>query len=298
MRIGIHHVGLIVGLALAAAGVAAGQKEADAFFVAKDWAKAAPAYEEIVAHDTADAQAWYRLGISRHQLSQYPQAAAAYEKAIALAAAPRGARYNLACVYALMNRKDDAFRTLDQAVAAGFSNAAGLDADPDFENLRADARWAGLHARIDSASRPCLADPKARQFDFWVGDWEVKTLDGQTAGANTIQNLENGCILLENWTGSGGDSGKSLNYYDASEGKWHQDWVDARGGLIHYGGGYADGAMRLVGELTRRDGYKEMARGTWTLLPDGRVRQLGEASTDGGKTWQVRYDLYYARKGK
>ncbi|HZI93734.1 MAG TPA: tetratricopeptide repeat protein [Patescibacteria group bacterium] len=297
MRIRKYLAGSIVGLALVGAA-AAGQSAADAFFVAKDWTHAAPAYEEIVAHDPADALAWYRLGMSRHQLRQYPQAAAAYEKAVALPSAPRGVRYNLACVYALMNRMDDAFRTLDQAVAAGFSNTTGLDADPDLAPLRADPRYAALHARMQTASQPCMGDPKARQFDFWAGDWDVKTLDGQTAGANTIQSLENGCILLENWTGSGGDSGKSLNYYDVSEGKWHQDWVDARGGLIHYAGEYADGAMRLVGELRRRDGYREMARGTWTLLPDGRVRQLGEASTDGGKTWQVRYDLYYARKGK
>jgi hypothetical protein len=26
------------------------------------------------------------------------------------------------------------------------------------------------------------------------------------------------------------------------------------------------------------------------------VRQLGESSTDGGKTWKTQYDLYYHRK--
>src|SRR5678815_2996060 len=110
MRIRKYLAGSIVGLALVGAA-AAGQSAADAFFVAKDWTHAAPAYEEIVAHDPADALAWYRLGMSRHQLRQYPQAAAAYEKAVALPSAPRGVRYNLACVYALMNRMDDAFRT-------------------------------------------------------------------------------------------------------------------------------------------------------------------------------------------
>jgi hypothetical protein len=35
---------------------------------------------------------------------------------------------------------------------------------------------------------------------------------------------------------------------------------------------------------------------TFTRIDENRVRQLGENSSDGGKTWTVAYDLLYVRK--
>jgi hypothetical protein len=35
---------------------------------------------------------------------------------------------------------------------------------------------------------------------------------------------------------------------------------------------------------------------TFSKLGPDKVRQLGEMSTDGGKTWTVAYDLIYVRK--
>jgi hypothetical protein len=35
---------------------------------------------------------------------------------------------------------------------------------------------------------------------------------------------------------------------------------------------------------------------TYTKLPRGEVRQFGENSADGGKTWTTSFDLIYARK--
>ena len=39
-----------------------------------------------------------------------------------------------------------------------------------------------------------------------------------------------------------------------------------------------------------------MQRITWERLPDGRVRQLWESSKDGGTTWTVAFDGYYAKR--
>ena len=103
MRILKTAVVLILGLLAVTTMPAA--SDADAFFQAKDWANAARAYEEVVAVNADDALAWYRLGLSRHQLEQYAQAATAYEKANALGSSQRGLKYNLACVYARVNRR-------------------------------------------------------------------------------------------------------------------------------------------------------------------------------------------------
>ena len=43
---------------------------------------------------------------------------------------------------------------------------------------------------------PCRQD-EFRQFDFWLGMWEVSTPDGTVAGTNEITSEENGCLILE-----------------------------------------------------------------------------------------------------
>ena len=37
--------------------------------------------------------------------------------------------------------------------------------------------------------------PEFRQFDFWIGDWDVTEHD-QPAGRNTLSVREHGCVLL------------------------------------------------------------------------------------------------------
>ena len=43
-------------------------------------------------------------------------------------------------------------------------------------------------------------------------------------------------------------------------------------------------------------GQEGAAADQWQPLPDGRVRQLWESSKDGGETWTVAFDGYYARR--
>ena len=146
-------------------------------------------------------------------------------------------------------------------------------------------------------AKPC-SSPEYRQFDFWIGDWEV-TSGGQLAGANHIHPVHNGCALQENWQGSGegGISGSSYNIYDKSTGQWHQTWVDGSGTLLQLDGGIEGGVMVLSGERLARDG-SGLARHriSWTPNTDGSVRQLWEASKDGGATWAVLFDGLYTRK--
>src|SRR5919108_895437 len=67
-------------------------------------------------------------------------------------------------------------------------------------------------APFDSAQgKPCSA-PEYRQFDFWVGEWDVKTPKGTIAGTNRIERIEGGCALQENWRGTN-NTGRSINAY-------------------------------------------------------------------------------------
>ena len=145
-------------------------------------------------------------------------------------------------------------------------------------------------------AKACANRPESRQFDFWVGEWEVRNPKGQLAGTNSVQLILGDCVIAENWTGARGNSGKSFNFYDAGTGKWHQLWVDDRGGVLRLAGEYRDGAMRFEGETPKGDGKKTLERLTFTALPDGRVRQFWEQSVDDGKTWSVAFDGTYTKK--
>jgi hypothetical protein len=150
----------------------------------------------------------------------------------------------------------------------------------------------------DSPRRPDTACAAAefRQFDFWVGEWEVRTPDGRVAGTNRIEPILGGCALREEWTGRTGSRGTSYNAYDRSRGRWHQTWVDNEGLLLRLDGGLAAGRMRLEGETRDSGGARKLQRITWEPLA-GRVRQLWEESADGGRTWRVVFDGRYERVG-
>jgi hypothetical protein len=137
--------------------------------------------------------------------------------------------------------------------------------------------------------QPCKNSPEFRQFDFWIGEWEVFVND-KPAGSNSIQLILDDCVIFENWTGQKGYTGKSFNLFDSSVGKWKQFWVDNRGGLLTFEGEYKEGKLLFTGEIRDSSGAKLQQRLTFFDLPDDVVRQLWEQSKDQGKTWEVVFD--------
>jgi hypothetical protein len=142
--------------------------------------------------------------------------------------------------------------------------------------------------------KPCTA-PEFRQFDFWVGTWDVE-VKGKIVGENFVTKEQDGCLIVEHWRALRQPStGSSFNYYDVSDKKWHQLYI-ANNGIAQsfppIAGTFADGKMTLVNE----EDPKNSSRWSWTAMPDGRVRQMAVQSTDGGKTWTTVWDsLYYKR---
>jgi hypothetical protein len=146
----------------------------------------------------------------------------------------------------------------------------------------------------DPPAAKCVA-AEMRQFDFWVGNWTV-TDRGKLAGRNHIERILGGCALLENWSGAQGGAGKSLNFYDSDDSRWHQTWIDASGGALFLSGRFENGAMRMSGERAAAGETPAMRhRITWSPLPDGRVRQLWESTPAGREEWSVQFDGLYVR---
>ena len=142
---------------------------------------------------------------------------------------------------------------------------------------------------------PCPNQSEFRQFDFWVGEWNV-TSEGQTVAQSSIQKIIGSCVIYENYSQSDGYVGKSFNFYDAFLKKWRQTWVDSGGNVSEFSGEVKDGTMHYEGESHRQNGRKILRKMILTPLGPDKVRQYSERSLDDGKTWQVAYDFLYLRK--
>jgi hypothetical protein len=148
----------------------------------------------------------------------------------------------------------------------------------------------------------CTA-PEYRQFDFWLGTWDVFDYSsgskGAMAGTNRVVALLNGCAIQENWVDTGGNKGTSYNSYFNLDKKWHQTWVDDSGYRLEIAGGFENGKMTLEGSHPgQRAGVTITNRLTWSLIDNNpnQVRQFWQQSRDGGATWMVAFDGLYVRK--
>jgi tetratricopeptide (TPR) repeat protein len=267
---------------------------ASELFKQQKFQEAAQAFGDVIRDEPGNGRAWYFLGMSLHSLGKYEQAIAAFEKNVAIAKNPNS-MFNIACGYSRLKQNDKAFEWLEKSLTNGAAFTVNLDTDEDLENIRKDARFKKMTELADRQKRPCIYSTEARQFDFWVGDWEVYNPQGQKAGTNSVQLFSDGCGLLENWTSAIAGDGKSINFYDSGTNKWYQSWIGTGGGALRYAGNFREGAMRFEGE-TIANGKKTLQKLTFFKLDESTVRQLFEASNDDGKTWTITYDLKYVKR--
>ena len=151
-----------------------------------------------------------------------------------------------------------------------------------------------------------------RQFDFWVGTWDVvpnpassvppaspATSSQGPPASNVVERAHDGCVLVENWDDRSGSTGRSLNIYDRASRRWHQTWVDSSGGLHEYWGELVDGRMLFMGQVPLPANAAFQGRRTvrlsFTPMGPDKVRQLSESLKSDG-TWSVNYDLIYTRR--
>ena len=144
---------------------------------------------------------------------------------------------------------------------------------------------------------PCAEDANSRRFDFWEGEWEVRTPAGQPAGRSSVRRVAAGCGLQEWWTAANGSTGTSLNAFNAEAGLWQQFWVGQFGRVTEYRRSewLPDGSLMLHADGRRPGGAAYALRMTFTPLSRDLVRQHIEQSVDGGKTWTTTTDLHYHR---
>jgi ketosteroid isomerase-like protein len=132
-----------------------------------------------------------------------------------------------------------------------------------------------------------------KQFDFWIGDWDVFESERTTRSAHIrVERILDNCVLWERYEDPTGLRGESFSIYDSGRKRWQQTWVTNRGQLLTMSGQLQGGEMVLLGDGLTSEGQQSRVRGTWKAVGDG-VRETAVVSSDNGKTWKPWFDLHF-----
>lgn len=279
----------------------AAASEADAAYTHHDWPAAEKLYDALTRREPGNPRYWYRLGTAERGNQHYAPALEAFGKAAELGAGkglPKSlVDYERAATYSAMGDRVNALKLLKESADGGFLQSARLESDSEWNALRSDAQFMALAKVVNHNAHPC-DDPEFTQFDFWIGDWDVTaTGTGVRQGTSHIAKEMGGCVVWENWSSAGSPYfGKSYNTYNVNLKRWEQYWVDNFAGVMFFHGNLRDGVMDYwTDDVAQAGGGTLLRHLQFFNLGSGKVRQFSQGSTDGGKTWNVEYDLTYTK---
>jgi tetratricopeptide (TPR) repeat protein len=153
------------------------RQQANAFFQASDWKESLKAYQSISLAEPQNWNAKMRIGISLTKLGRQKEALPLLEEANKIGNTFQ-THYSLSSAYAKDGDKDKAFMWLDSALVKGFAQLTVFESDEGFKGLKSDKRYTTYHERILRGVYPCRYSAEWRQFDFWIGEWDVKNTQG------------------------------------------------------------------------------------------------------------------------
>jgi hypothetical protein len=147
---------------------------------------------------------------------------------------------------------------------------------------------------MSEQTKPCSA-PEARQFDFWLGEWDL-TWGEDGRGHNSVRAKWDGCVIEENFDGapSMDFQGMSVSTYHPQTKQWQQTWVDSQGSYIHLTGAFEDGKMVLINQPPASDG-SVLFRMVFYNIEEDSFDWDWDRSEDGGSTWELRWRIHYQR---
>lgn len=156
-----------------------------------------------------------------------------------------------------------------------------------------------LYVSVDTSRATYCDQPEARQFDFWLGEWDLtwSEADNIGRGTNVVTSELRECMIFESFAGQGGDPfiGRSISVFHASSGRWKQTWIDNRGGYLDFVGGWEDDRMILRRDVSN-DSLQFSQRMVWFDITKNSLEWKWERSDDNGETWQTLWNIHYVRK--
>lgn len=175
---------------------------------------------------------------------------------------------------------------------------------------------AAAGAADSQTSQPCSA-PEARQFDFWLGEWDIRQSILRQDGSwlalparTSVSSALDGCALVEHWEGDvlffwegmtepRSRRGLSVRAYDAESGNWYIHWMDS--GTPRFGspfvGGFTVGRGEFVRESETPQG-RRLTRITFSNATERSVDWELAVSGDGGTSWQPVWRMRMERRGE
>ena len=141
--------------------------------------------------------------------------------------------------------------------------------------------------------------PESRQFDFWLGEWELTYVenDRPAKSHNHVTKTLDGCAILEEFSGAPGTrlDGRSFSTFDRATRKWRQTWVDNTASYLDFTGGPQNGSMVLMREAESPSGAKFHQRMVYQDIRRDSLKWLWQRSDDGGRSWQTNWEIEYRR---
>lgn len=160
----------------------------------------------------------------------------------------------------------------------------GGAADPAAREVTAPITAAGTYGVRWVVGPGVLCNgPEARQFDFWLGSWDL-TVGTRLDGVNEI--TRHGCVIEEDFQSAGGSRGRSVSFLGADR-QWYQTYIDSTGARLPLRGRLEGGNMVLYHELG-------VGRASWLPLGRDRVRFIQESLSGGVGT--ITFDSVYVRR--
>ena len=146
--------------------------------------------------------------------------------------------------------------------------------------------------------KPAEAD--LDRLNFWVGEWKVSWSGG--SGINRIEKTLNDRVIVEHFEITEGQTkgfqGTSISTFNPENGKWHQAWADNQGGYFNFLG-ESDGEnwiFKTPESQKGANGNSYIFRMRFYRITHQAFDWDWERSSDGGKTWELRWQIHYERK--
>ncbi|NNF29436.1 MAG: hypothetical protein HKN73_19570, partial [Gemmatimonadetes bacterium] len=151
--------------------------------------------------------------------------------------------------------------------------------------------------------------PEARQFDFWVGEWDVTLRVRQNDGSWADQHqavahgypILNGKAVLELWSEDRiqGIKGFSVRSFDPQSDEWvlWLNWPQPNQAILgRLTGRFRHGRGEFFSEFPGQDGETVRARYTFSDVAPDRLRWDDAYSRDGGETWSHNWIMEFSRR--
>lgn len=156
-------------------------------------------------------------------------------------------------------------------------------------------------------------EPEARQFDFWLGEWDVQNHNrppnsdnwfatGQAT--NRVYTVLGGCAVVEHWRGyafpqAGHIVGFSVRAWNPDAGRWEAAlyWPIGPNAAFGTPSGGADGDnLVLTNQFSGPDGSTVHSRLLFTDIAEDSFTWTNGISRDGGDTWQASWRMEFTRR--